>query len=92
MLQDYGAGAQQVAMHHHHGGPVSGMHDAQQTMQVHDMMAHLTPEQLAMMHANLAAAGTPGGGQMDGQVGHALQYSQTAGHSWGPTISAWRFN
>ena len=69
MLQDYGAGAHH-AMHHHHGGPVPGMHDAQQTMQVHDMMAHLTPEQLAMMHANLAAAGTSGGGHMDGQVGH----------------------
>ena len=81
MLQDYGV--QQHAMHHHHGGPVPGMHDAQQ-MQVHDVMAHLTAEQLAMMHANLAAAGTPGGGQMDGQVGHIHFYcSGVAGHSWG---------
>lgn len=85
VLQDYGAGVQQQHAMHHHGAPVPGMHEAQQTMQVHDMMAHLTPEQLAMMHANLAAAGPPGGAQMDGQVGRMqLQYCCIASHSWGP--------
>eukprot|EP00891_Asterochloris_glomerata_P004821 jgi/Astpho2/4821/Aster-07521 len=73
---DYGAGVQQQHAMHHHGAPVPGMHEAQQTMQVHDMMAHLTPEQLAMMHANLAAAGPPGGAQMDGQEQPPLSVEQ----------------